>query len=130
MTTEQPRLFVSTADFDHLMALLDALPPSEADNTAGLLAELERADVRDADELPPNVVTMYSTVKFSIDSLAKDFEMTLVYPKDMDGRPDQISVLAPVGSALLGLTTGAQIGWPKPGGGTLNIRILDVTRPD
>lgn len=51
--------------------------------------------------------------------------LTLVYPQDANGQ-DRISVLAPVGSALLGLAVGATIAWPRPGGGIINIRILEI----
>jgi regulator of nucleoside diphosphate kinase len=52
--------------------------------------------------------------------------LTLVYPKDMDSSDRKISILAPVGSALLGLSQGAQIEWPKPGGGILRVRIEEI----
>lgn len=53
--------------------------------------------------------------------------MTLVYPKDVDGSGMTLSVLAPVGSALLGLSRGDEIEWPKLGGGVLQVRIESVT---
>lgn len=52
--------------------------------------------------------------------------LKLVYLQDMDGSADRISVLAPVGSALLGLTAGEHIEWPRPGGGTLKVRLVEV----
>ena len=53
--------------------------------------------------------------------------MKLVYPKDSDGSPENISILAPVGSALLGLSQGDSIEWPKPGGGLMKVRVQEVT---
>ena len=52
--------------------------------------------------------------------------MTLVYPKDMDSSGNKISILAPVGSASLGLSQGDQIEWPEPGGGLLRVRIEEI----
>ena len=52
--------------------------------------------------------------------------MTLVYPKDVNGAADRISVLAPVGSALLGLSAGDELDWPRPGGEMMTVRVLDV----
>ena len=69
---------------------------------------------------------MNSTVRFSIDSSGDDFCLTLVYPKDVDGSGDKISILAPVGSALLGLSTGDEIEWPRPGGGMIKVRIVEI----
>lgn len=81
----------------------------------------------DPEEIPPTVVTMNSTVRFRVESSAEEFCLTLVYPKDVDTSGEKISILAPVGSALLGLAQGDEIEWPKPGGGVLRVRIVEVT---
>ena len=52
--------------------------------------------------------------------------MTLVYPHDADGTPGKVSILAPVGSALLGLRTGQAIDWPMPGGNSTRLRVLEI----
>ena len=49
-----------------------------------------------------------------------------MYPNDVDESGKTISILAPVGSALLGLSQGDEIEWPKPGGGTLKVRIEEI----
>ncbi len=53
--------------------------------------------------------------------------MTLVYPKDADVDQGKVSVLAPVGSALLGLSVGQSIRWPLPGGTIRHLRVVSVT---
>jgi regulator of nucleoside diphosphate kinase len=50
-----------------------------------------------------------------------------VYPRDADGSNDKISILAPEGSALLGLSEGDEITWPAPGGGMMVVKIIEVT---
>jgi regulator of nucleoside diphosphate kinase len=77
--------------------------------------------------MPANVVTMNSTVKFVMQSSGEAFEMTLVYPKDADSSGKTVSILAPVGSALLGLTQGDEIEWPNPAGGMTTIQVTEVT---
>jgi len=72
------------------------------------------------------VVTMNSRVKFTVLSTKKSFTYTLVYPQDMDGSADKISVLAPVGSALLGLTVGQEIEWTLAENKTTRVRIDSV----
>jgi regulator of nucleoside diphosphate kinase len=52
--------------------------------------------------------------------------MTLSYPKDMKDSGEQLSVLTPVGTALLGLRVGASITWQRPGGGTFEATVLDI----
>lgn len=119
----KPNIIVSSQDADRLDDLLERLSVAEFPGKADLLAELERAEVVASEAIPPTVVTMNSTVRFRVVSTEQEFEMTLVYPKDADGSGKKISVLAPVGSALLGLSQGEEIEWPKPGGGTVNVRI-------
>ncbi len=125
--TIRPKIIISSLDAIRLEKLLESLPDSVFPGKDDLEAELSRAEVVDPKEIPSTVVTMNSTVKFEIVSTSKDFYLTLVYPKDVDANGGTISILAPVGSALLGLSQGDEIEWPKPGGGVLQVRIKDVT---
>jgi regulator of nucleoside diphosphate kinase len=70
---------------------------------------------------------MNSTVRFKVESSDEEFCMTLVYPKDVDASGSKISILAPVGSAMIGLSEGDTMAWPKPGVGVLNVRVEEVT---
>ena len=69
---------------------------------------------------------MNSTVKFLIVETGKEFCLTLVYPRDMDGSADKISILAPVGSALLGLAVGDELAWPGPGGKAMTVQVKEI----
>ncbi|MCW5604116.1 MAG: nucleoside diphosphate kinase regulator [Burkholderiales bacterium] len=91
-----------------------------------LEVELARAEIVDPKEIPSTVVTMNSTVRFRVESSSQEFHLTLVYPQYVDASGGTISILAPVGSALLGLSKGDAIEWPKPGGGALRVRIVDI----
>ena len=123
----KPKITISTLDSERLERLLDSMPDADFPGRDELEAELMRADIVSPDALPDNVVSMNSTVRFRVQSTDTEFEMTLVYPKDLDGSGTKISVLAPVGSALLGLASGDEIEWPKPGGSVLRVRIEEVT---
>jgi regulator of nucleoside diphosphate kinase len=118
------KIVLSSQDLERLEALLDALPDSSPVKPA-LLEELGRAEVVEPQKVPPSVVTMNSTVRFAIEGSGEEFCLTLVYPKDANGSTERISVLAPVGSALLGMSIGDQIEWPGPGG-ILKVKILDI----
>lgn len=107
---------MTSLDFDRLEAILDALPVETFPGKTELRGELDRAEVVEPQDVPPDVVTMNSKVRFVLES-GEEFCLTLVYPQDIDGSTERISILAPVGSALLGLSAGAQIEWPRPGGG-------------
>lgn len=124
--TTKPKIVLSSLDADRLTKLLESLPNQAFPGRDDLEAELARAEIVPPKEVPPTVVTMNSTVKFRIESSPKEFFLTLVYPKDVDPHGGTISILAPVGSALLGLTKGDEIEWPNPGGRVLRVRIEDV----
>lgn len=123
----KPKIILSSLDLERLEMLLDAMADNAFPGEEALRAELARAEVVEPQEVPPTVVTMNSTARFQVMPGEEEFELTLVYPKDMDGNPNRISVLAPVGSALLGLSVGQEIEWPVLGGKTTRVKIMDVT---
>lgn len=123
---KSPNIIVSSTDFQRLNSLIQSERTTDSPDLKALQDELSRATIVDSPSIPSTVVTMNSTVRFVIEPTGKEFELTLVYPKDLDDHADKISVLAPVGSALLGLSVGQQIVWPLPGGRTVTVRIVDV----
>lgn len=100
----RPNIILSTTDAERLERLLDSVDEADFPGKADLEAELSRAIVVDAKDIPAKVVTMRSTVKFRIESSSEERCLTLVYPSDVDDSGRTISILAPVGSALLGLS--------------------------
>ncbi|MFH7325236.1 nucleoside diphosphate kinase regulator [Desulfurivibrio sp. C05AmB] len=122
----KPKIVISSLDAERLDRLLESLPRNAFPGKDDLEAELDRAEVVEPRDIPPTVVTMNSTVRFKVASSAEEFSLTLVYPQDVDAKGGNISILAPVGSALLGLSQGDEIEWPKPGGGVLRVRIEEV----
>ncbi|MAY38544.1 MULTISPECIES: nucleoside diphosphate kinase regulator [Spongiibacter] len=124
---ENPSITISSLDADRLETLIDSLPDGAFPGRDALEAELARAEIVEPKDVPPTVVTMNSTVHFEVESSSESFCLTLVYPKDVDDSGKTISILAPVGSALLGLSQGDSIAWPKPGSGELRVRIKEVT---
>jgi regulator of nucleoside diphosphate kinase len=124
---KQPEIIISSLDADRLYDLIESLPNSGLVGVDELEKELARASIVEPSEVPPTIVTMNSTVKFSVESSKDEFLLTLVYPKDIDSSGQKISILAPVGSALLGLSQGDNIEWPKPGGGIIKVIIKEIT---
>ncbi|MDD5240602.1 MAG: nucleoside diphosphate kinase regulator [Sulfuricella sp.] len=121
-----PHIIVSNLDFTRLSSLLNSPSASSLPELDNLREELGRADVVEPEEIPPTVATMNSTIKFVIEPTGKEFELTLSYPDDVQGQSGRISVLAPVGSALLGLSVGQEIEWPVPGGKKIHVRVLEI----
>jgi regulator of nucleoside diphosphate kinase len=115
-----PKVTVSAVDYKRLHVLLESFPESKAVDR--LIDELERAEVVTADKMPADVVTMHSRVTFTVLSTQKTFTYKLVYPHETT-TADTLSVLTPVGSALLGLSIGQEIEWPLEGGKSTQVRI-------
>lgn len=120
----KPAVTVSSRDLERLEAVMATLP-SDAPARSLLQAELDRADVVEPTRVPPNVVTMNSIVRFRNDS-GDTFERTLVYPRDAQADGARVSVLAPVGMAMLGLTVGDRIEWPGPNGEPIAVRVSEL----
>ena len=122
-----PNITITNRDAARLETLLEGLPAGSFAGLKALEDELYRATLVDPEEIPPTVVTMNSTVEFINDQSGQKFEMTLVYPDAVSGS-ETVSIFAPVGSALLGLSVGQSISWQMPGGRELNLRVLQVVR--
>lgn len=118
-------LIITDHDLQRLMPVIDVndTPAAEA-----LEAELRRATIVAQREVPPDVVTMNRDVEYEdLDSGVRR-TVRIVYPKDADARRGWVSVLAPIGSALLGLSVGQEIAWQVPGG-RKRVRVVAVHEP-
>lgn len=122
----RPDIIVSNEDHEQLVELaLQALERSPG--AATLLQELERAKVVPASELPPTVVAMNTQLDFEYDG-ARYRDFKLVYPNCADIAEGSISVLTPVGAALIGLSKGQSMWWPGSSRKIHRLTVLDVNR--
>ena len=122
----KPEIIVLASDAERLEMIVDRLPASAQDSKDALLGELARADIVEPDALPANVVTMNSTVRFEVIDPHEALCLTLVYPAELSRAPNQISVLTPIGTALLGMAEGSVIDWPRRDGQNVQVRVLEV----
>ncbi len=118
-------LTVKKSDFEKIMSLLNVSRNEIADQ---LEEEISRAVLVEDGELPEDVVAMNSTVHFTDLDSGKEFTVTLVYPHEAKLEENKISILAPVGAALIGLKVGQRIDWPLPSGRSRNLQVASVTR--
>ncbi len=125
--TATPNILLTATDERRLTQVLqtkaDELDPHALELLEG---ELARARIVDASEIPPNVVTMNSVVSFEDLESGERSEVSLVYPSAISGTQGRVSILAPVGAALLGLSVGDSIEWPVPGGRARRLRVTAV----
>lgn len=110
-------IYVTSDDRKRLQALLSR--PTEAmdrDDVSGLVGELQRAVVVPASEIPPDVITMNTRARLLDLDQRTTLDYTVVYPEDADFAAGRISVVAPIGAAMLGYRVGDEIEWVVPSG--------------
>jgi regulator of nucleoside diphosphate kinase len=116
------------ARLELLLRRTSVLEPEQAPYLAALAGELRRARVVPRSEIPPDVVTMNSVVRLRDLESDEEETYTLVYPADADIGQNRLSVLAPVGTALIGYRAGDDVEWPVPAG-VRRFRIEEVFQP-
>lgn len=127
-STLTPDIVVSTEDHRMLTKLAYA-GISEASTVADdLLCELDRASIVPPEQLPLDVVRMGSTVRFR-NSDGEQREVTLMYPAEADIADNRISVMTPIGAALIGLRKGKSITWLTRDGRKQMLTVLRVVQP-
>lgn len=126
MAQPKTAITLSSLDLERLEILLEKLPANQVGRDA-LQAELDRAEVLEPQDMPANIVTMNSTVSFTMLESGKKQTLTLVYPKEVDGSSGKVSVLATVGTALLGLRVGEQFALPSPTGQAVTVQVDAIT---
>ncbi len=124
-SSEIPSITISAIDLQRLEAMLESSQCRDQPSAAALQKELERAHVLEPKDLPHDVVSMNSIAECVEEGSGRAHELALVYPRDADAAQGRVSVLAPVGMALLGLKIGQSIDWPAPAG-TLRLRVTAI----
>lgn len=125
----KPEIIVSSHDLDRLEALLHAPAARNRTDLDGLREELDRAEIRDPEEMPSDVIVMNSRALIREHPSGREMELTLVWPGDQSQAEAGISIFTPAGSALLGLAVGQTIDWPTVEGRTVRLEVLKVTQP-
>ena len=95
-----------------------------------LAEELDRAIVVHKEQVPDDVVTMHARCIYLDERLGTQREIELVYPCEADPATGKVSVLTPVGSALLGLRVGQEIAWDFPDGSVRRLKVAAVSQAD
>lgn len=121
-----PPIVVSDGDLNRLERLLDSPVLRRLPAAVALMEELNRAEVLPAEQIPEDVVTMHSTLECEDELTGEHRELTLVYPHEANVDSGRVSVLAPVGSALLGLAVGQRIDWQAPDGRPLRLHVTAI----
>ena len=122
-------IYITREDYSKLRLLVTtALHSSASTALETLRAELDRAAVLDPHAIPPGVVTMESRVEFKDLSTDEVEEYTITFPDSANIEQKRLSILAPIGTALLGCREGDVVSWTTPGG-VRQLKVLRVTQP-
>jgi regulator of nucleoside diphosphate kinase len=124
--SREPPIVITEADLARLMRVIESASERDAAAAEALEGELDRAQVVPSEYVPGEAVTMNSRITFQDEESGKRRSITVVYPHDADPRRGRISVLAPIGSALLGLSIGQRIEWPLPNGNKRVLRVVGI----
>jgi regulator of nucleoside diphosphate kinase len=114
----EKEIVITEADFDRLRELLNSprYRSTQASHLVALKEELDRGKVVAADAMPKGVVTMHSRLRVRDLSSQESETYTLVYPQQADINTGKLSVLAPLGLALLGARIGETVTFDAPAG--------------
>ena len=123
-----PRILVSKADEKRLTAIATAASQRVPEASAALLSELDRADVLPETAMPTDVVRIGSIIEFEVDD-GRRLKVQLVLPENADINTGRISVLTPVGAALIGLSPSQSMEWSGNDGKERLLTVLAVSRP-
>lgn len=124
-----PSIYITNEDHAKLCLLLQASRnPAHPAASHKLQLELDRAVIVDATAVPPTVVTMSSRVEIEDLTTGEVEEYTLTFPQNANLERRMLSVLAPIGTAIIGCVQGAEVSWATPGG-TRRIRVRRVVQP-
>ncbi|HOP41263.1 MAG TPA: nucleoside diphosphate kinase regulator [Geobacteraceae bacterium] len=122
------QIFVTTNDLkrlDELLSVAGAFNYRDRNDLKSLNSELGRAKIVDSRDVPPTVVTMNTRLRFLDLDDGSQTEVTLVFPAQANIDEGKISVLSPIGTALLGYAKGDKIEWMVPAGAR-RIQIEDI----
>lgn len=126
---DKPPLIIDEAHHDGLWGLATGAARQAPELAERLLEEIERADVRPSGQMPPDVVTIGSTVRFCDEHAGQERTVSVVFPAEADISRGRISVLTPIGVALIGLSRGQRFDWTTRDGETRQLTVLEVSPP-
>ncbi len=122
-------IYISRDDNTKLRLLIATALHSKASAALSKLRhELDRAAIIDPADFPADVVTMNSTVEFEDLSTSEVEEYTITFPEQANVEQRRISILAPIGTALIGCRVGDLVQWSTPGG-IRHMKVRRVTAP-
>src|SRR3954469_5526508 len=116
---QRKAILMTESDFERIQSLINSCRShwrQDLDQLDRLQEELDKAKIVKAADIPPDVVTMNSRVLVRDITAGREFVCHIVFPKNADSGLNRISILAPIGTALLGYRSGSTVEWQMPSG--------------
>lgn len=123
---KQPNIVLDSDVHARLYLLAEMAVRTNPEVSLKLLSELDRANLVFPESLPADVVTIGRRVTYTDESTNVTRTIDLVWPRDADVGRMLVSVITPVGAALVGLRVGQRILWSLPSGETVSLRVDGV----
>ena len=123
--SKTPPLIIDAADYNRLTGLV-LRQKRGAEAVKQLLDEIERAELKRTEDIPSDVVTIGADVTFMDSRMGRPQTIRLSFPEHADVREGRVSILTPIGAALIGLSVGQSIEWIMPDGSTRELAVLSV----
>lgn len=124
----KPAITVTRTDSERLWRLAESFADRNPVVAEELLSELDRAKIVDDGRIPPDVVRMGSVLRYTSD-LGEDRRVTLVFPGKADIAEGKVSILTPIGVALIGLSARQSIDWTARDGRLHRLTVESVEAP-
>src|SRR4051812_7135379 len=125
---KQKAILITEPDFERIQRLIESCRSvwrQDLHQLDTLERELEKATIVRIADIPHNVVTMNSRVRVKDITAGREFVCQIVFPMDADSELNRISILAPIGTALLGYQAGRTVEWQMPSG-KRRLKVLSV----
>lgn len=122
----RPQIVIDAAQLGHLEDLAYGAETRQPELAALLLTELARAKIVPTEKMPADIITIGRPVTWRDEAADRTQTGTLVWPEEADIAAGRISILTPIGVALLGLKAGAAFDWTTRNGETRALSVLSV----
>lgn len=122
---ESREIYITQADMERLRHLIETYNGKDTVNLESLEEELDRAHIVEPKDIPHDVVTMNSAVRMKDLDTGEEMNVMLVFPDKKNANEKTVSILAPIGTALIGYREGDAIEWEVPAG-TKRFQIMEI----
>lgn len=129
MSTKRPAITVTAADHAMLSRIAAGATNTMPELAAELTEELDRARILPGNRVSADHAHIGSQIVYRDETTKRESTITLVWPQDADIEKNRISVMTPIGVALIGMAAERSINWTTRSGDVKRLTVLEVREP-